>query len=78
VPILLNQSPYIEFQQFLAASSQSITARGLALYASDPQKYSQLAALPFPAYIPALAEDLKTPEFYALLSSARLLFGEST
>jgi hypothetical protein len=77
VPILLNQSPYIQFQQFLAASSQSITARGLALYASDPQKFSQLAVLPFPDYIPALSEDLKTPDYTELLSSASSLFGES-
>jgi response regulator RpfG family c-di-GMP phosphodiesterase len=77
LPASPDESPHFEFQQLLAASSQSITVRGLALYASDPQKYSQLAVLPFPAYIPVLAEDLKTPELAALLSSARSLFGES-
>jgi hypothetical protein len=77
VPVYPKESSYLEFQQLLAASSQSITTRGLALFASDPQKYSQLALLPFSTYIPALAEDLKTPEFYALLAFARLLFGES-
>lgn len=77
MPVYPKESSYLEFQQLLTASSQSITTRGLALFASDPQKYSQLAVLPFSAYIAALAEDLKTPEFSALLASARLLFGES-
>jgi hypothetical protein len=77
VSVLTNQPASIEFQQLLAASSHSILARGLALYASDPPKYNRLVALPFPAYIPALAEDLKTPEFAALLSSVHSLFGES-
>lgn len=77
MPVFPNQSTYIGFQPLLAASSQSITARGLALYASAPLKYDQLAALPFSAYIPALSEDLKTPEFSALLASANLLFGQA-
>ena len=68
---------YLAFQHLLAASSRAITARGLELYASHPQKYSHLAALPFPAYIPALAEDLKTLAFIELLSLSHALFGES-
>ena len=68
---------YLAFQHLLAASSRAITARGLALYAADPPKYNHLAALPFPAYIPALAVDLKTPAFIELLSLSHALFGES-
>jgi len=67
---------YNPFLQLLAEASHTITARGLALYAADPPKYAQLAALPFPAYIPLLAEELKTPAFLELLSASRLLFGE--
>jgi response regulator RpfG family c-di-GMP phosphodiesterase len=71
-------SPNIALQNQLALASQSITARGLALYTAAPDKYARLNALPFPAYIPALSEDLKTPEFSALLSSAGLLYGQAS
>jgi hypothetical protein len=77
VPALSHASSAIAFQQLLSASSQSILRCGLSLYASTPEKYARLASLPFPAYIPSLAQDLKTPEYSACLSSARLLFGES-
>lgn len=70
-------APHAEFQRLLTLASQSIADCGLFLYTSNPQKYNQLNSLPFPAYIPALSEDLKTPEFSAVLSSARSLFGES-
>jgi response regulator RpfG family c-di-GMP phosphodiesterase len=70
-------TPYIQFLHLLAASSQSITTRGLLLYASAPQEYHHLTKLPFPAYLPALSEDLKTPEFSTLLSSASLLFRQA-
>jgi hypothetical protein len=69
-------SSHISFLHLLAEASRTITARGLALYTADPPKYALLAALPFPAYISAIAEDLKTPAFLELLSASRLLFGE--
>ena len=72
-----SQAPtYLAFQQLLAESSRTITARGLALYAADPPKYNHLAALPFPAYIPLLAEEVKTSAFTDLLASAHDLFGK--
>jgi hypothetical protein len=78
VPASDSVHPYPELQAQLALASQSITAHGLALYAVAPDKYARLSALPFPAYIPALSEELKTPEFSALLSSARLLYGQAS
>jgi HD-GYP domain-containing protein (c-di-GMP phosphodiesterase class II) len=72
---MLNDTSLLTFQHFLAAASRSITARGLALYAASPKKYERLAELPFPAYIPALAEALRTQGFAEALASAQKLFG---
>ena len=68
----------LELQVQLALASQSITARGLALYTAAPNKYARMNALPFPAYIPALSEDLKTPEFSTMLASASHLYGQAS
>jgi HD-GYP domain-containing protein (c-di-GMP phosphodiesterase class II) len=64
-----------EFQSLLAEATRSVTRRGLQLIGEDPERFAQMHARPFPAYIPELAEDLQTPAFFDALEAANDLFG---
>jgi HD-GYP domain-containing protein (c-di-GMP phosphodiesterase class II) len=75
-PATLTIASLLTFQRLIAETSRSITACGLALYAACPGKYANLTDLSFPAYIPHLAEALRTPRFADTLASAQELFGE--
>jgi len=66
-----------EFQEIMVKAVHSITQRGLTILAGKPEACRRMAGMPFPDYIPALARDLQTPEYRALLTLAQQHFGES-
>jgi hypothetical protein len=60
----------------LREAIDSITGRGVALFAQNPDRLAGVPEKPFTAYLPALADDLQTPAFDHLLRVTRDWLGE--